>query len=235
MLALGLVALLAAPAFGQESPTPPSSPSPSPSPSPTAAAPAPAPAPDPQPETRERRQRPPSRKRDRRRRAERRPEARAEHRLERRRERRRQARRQCAPFSHTQVYTSWGPALSYGEAVTVVYSAERCTKPDGTTVVVTSEGTASVYQGTGGLGLGEQIDRRPFRLTGRWDRPTNEAGWPLAWWGCGVKLAEYRWEIPGVYVFDVRARWGAWSLDVSSLAIGPQSQPRDFHWSYSAC
>jgi hypothetical protein len=140
---------------------------------------------------------------------------------------------QCAPFGHTQTYLSWGPALAYHEPVTVVYSAERCTQRQGTLVNVTTLGSATVYQGI--LAKGEPIDQRPFRLTGSWDRPSNEAGWPLAWWGCGVKQARYVWEIPGVYRFDVGARWGLWSLTVSTQPVDPLAEARTVHWSYNAC
>jgi hypothetical protein len=100
-------------------------------------------------------------------------------------------------------------------------------------VEVTTAGSATVYQGT--TMDGAAIDRRPFRLTGRWDRPANAAGWPLSLWACGVKLAQYRWEIPGVYTFEIGARWGVWSLVISTEILGAQSQARDFHWSYDAC
>jgi hypothetical protein len=98
---------------------------------------------------------------------------------------------------------------------------------------VTTAGSATVYQGA--TMDGAAIDRRPFRLTGRWDRPANAAGWPLSLWDCGVKLAQYRWEIPGVYTFEIGARWGVWSLVISTEILGAQSQARDFHWSYDAC
>jgi hypothetical protein len=140
---------------------------------------------------------------------------------------------QCAPFSHTQTYLTWGPALAYDEPVTVVYSAKRCTKPTGTMVEVTAQGSATVYQGT--LAQGEPIDQRPFLLTGSWDHPSNKAGWPLSWWGCGVKRAQYLWEIPGVYSFDVGARWGLWSLTVSTQPVVPLAEARTVHWSYNAC
>jgi hypothetical protein len=143
------------------------------------------------------------------------------------------ARRQCAPFGHTQTYLTWGPALAYDEPVTVVYSAERCTERQGTLVNVTTQGSATVYQGA--LAKGEPIDQRPFRLTGSWDRPSNEAGWPLAWWGCGVKQARYIWEIPGVYRFDVGARWGLWTLTVSTQPVKPLAEARTVHWTYNAC
>jgi hypothetical protein len=140
---------------------------------------------------------------------------------------------QCAPFGHTQTYLTWGPALAYDEPVTVVYSAERCTQRQGTGVNVTTQGSATVYQGI--LAEGEPIDQRPFVLTGSWDRPSNEAGWPLAWWRCGVKYARYVWEIPGVYRFDVGARWGLWSLTVSTQPVEPLAEARTVHWSYNAC
>jgi hypothetical protein len=210
---------------------PPPDPSPSPSPS-SAPEPAPAPAPTAQPErsapqlsTPEPKPRPKPSRRERRR-----PERKKRRRADRKPQ---QARRRCAPFSHTQTYLTWGPALAYDEPVTVVYSARRCTNPSGTMVEVTTQGSATVYQGI--LAQGEAIDRRPFRLTGSWNRPSNEAGWPLAWWGCGVKHARYLWEIPGVYTFDVGARWGLWTLTVSTQPVEPLAEARTVHWTYNAC
>jgi hypothetical protein len=229
VLAACLGVVLASPAMAQESPTPPPpspqpSPSPSPSPAPTVVSPPPDAA-----ETLDRDRRKPRRRPSRKRRREQRRTS------EQRRDRRREVRvrPRCEPFSHTQTYLTWGPAVAYGEPVTVVYAAERCTRPRGTSVEVSSEGSATVYRGS--AVAGEPIDRRPFILTGTWDRPTNAAGWPLAWWGCGVKQARYRWEIPGVYLFDVGARWGVWSLTVSTLPRAPQGEARDFHWSYNGC
>jgi hypothetical protein len=232
VLVVVALTVLASPVLAQETPTP--TPSPSPDPTPTSS-PAAAPSPSqPAPATI---QQPASSTQPERRRSSRprkRKPARPRFRAERRGDRRQvQIKRGCAPFSHTQTYLTWGPAWAYGTPVTVDYSAERCTKPRGTLVEVTTAGSATVYQGT--TMDGAAIDRRPFRLTGRWDRPANAAGWPLSLWGCGVKLAQYRWEIPGVYTFEIGARWGVWSLTVSTEILGPQSQARDFHWSYNAC
>jgi hypothetical protein len=257
VLVVVLLAVLASPVLAQETPTPSPSPEPTPKPTPEAtASPSPEATASPSPEAttsptpeataspsqtapttveqpassqqpdQQDRRRPP--------RPRRRKPARHGFRAERRGDRSKvQLKRSCAPFSHTQTYLTWGPAWAYGTPVTVDYSAERCTKPRGTLVEVTTAGSATVYQGT--TMDGAAIDRRPFRLTGRWDRPANAAGWPLSLWGCGVKLAQYRWEIPGVYTFEIGARWGVWSLTVSTEILGPQSQARDFHWSYDAC
>lgn len=150
-------------------------------------------------------------------------------------DRRRQTRIEqgCSEFSHTQTYLTWGPALAYSEPVTVVYQGERCTSGEAARAHVTVDGTATVYRGP--LVQGEPIDSRPFLLSGTWDRPSNEVGWPLAWWGCGVKDAAYRWEIPGVYVFDVAARWGLWTLTVSTQPVAPLGEARTVHWSYNGC
>jgi hypothetical protein len=117
--------------------------------------------------------------------------------------------------------------------VTVVYEGDRCTRGKGLLALVTVEGRATIYRGA--LVQGEPLDRRPFQLSGSWDRPTNEIGWPLAWWGCRVKHARYRWEIPGVYVFDVGARWGLWTLTVSTQSVTPMGQARVVHWSHNGC
>jgi hypothetical protein len=196
----------------------PSTPAPEPTREPTARAPRPEPA---RPRSPRRERRPKERR------------ERGERRRANQKAQRDRARRRCAPFGHTQTYLTWGPALAYDEPVTIVYSAERCTKPKGTMVEVTTEGSATVYQGI--LAQGEPIDRRPFRLTGSWDHPSNEAGWPLSWWGCGVKHARYLWQIPGVYMFDVGARWGVWSLTVATQPVEPLAQARTVHWSYNAC
>jgi hypothetical protein len=223
-VAVGTSLLLTTPAVAQESPAPPPEPSPSPSPAPPTE-----PLPAQQP-TAERSAPQLSKPR---------PKPRSERRRRERKERRRTDRkaqrdkRQCAPFSHTQTYLTWGPALAYDQPVTVVYSAQRCTKRQGSLVNVTTQGSATVYQGI--LAQGQPIDRRPFRLTGSWDHPSNASGWPLSWWGCGVKHARYLWEIPGVYSFDVGARWGLWSLTVSTQPVQPPAEPRTVHWSYNAC
>ncbi|MGH2737595.1 MAG: hypothetical protein ACRDHH_02175 [Actinomycetota bacterium] len=135
----------------------------------------------------------------------------------------------CQPFSHTQTYISWGPALAYEEPVTVVYEASHCTKPVGTAVEISMQGTAKVYQGA--LVEGTPIDSRPFTVTGMWDRPEDPSGWPPTWWTCEVKQARYNWDIAGVYTVAVSARWGVWSLEVTSLSTAP----RTFRWTYNAC
>jgi hypothetical protein len=241
LLLAGIALLLATPATAQESPTPPpsptSDPSPDPSPGPTpttattaSAVPA---APDSQAApNRSAQVRPEPRKQTERKRRERR----RVHRVpERRMVKRRETRidRGCSTFTHTQTYLTWGPALAYSEPVTVAYQGDRCTRGKAVRAEVTVNGTATVYQGA--LVEGEPIDVRPFRLSGAWERPSNEVGWPLAWWGCGVKNAAYRWEIPGVYVFDVVARWGVWTLTVSTQPVTPWGESRTVHWSYNGC
>lgn len=223
-VAVALAALLALPAGAQEAPEP--TPTPSPTPSPTAPpSPAPpSPAPSPSGQTIE-----PSSS----------PE-RAPKRVKRRRPRRQRrratwkagpvrAKQGCQPFSHTQTYVTWGPALAYQEPVTVVYGASQCTKPSGSAVELSMQGTAKVYRGT--VAQGTPIDTRPFTVIGLWDRPENPSGWPPTWWSCDVKLARYSWEIGGVYTFAVSARWGVWSLEVTSG--GPAA--RTVRWTHNAC
>ncbi len=123
----------------------------------------------------------------------------------------------------------WGPALAYEDPVTVVYEASHCTKPVGTTVEISMQGTAKVYQGS--VVEGTPIDSRPFTVTGMWDRPEDPSGWPPKWWTCEVKQARYNWDIAGVYTFAVSARWGVWSLEVTSLGTAA----RTFRWTYNAC
>ena len=228
LLAAVLSLLLAGPALAQEASPPPPPPTPSPSPPPPEPSPSPPAASRGEATEHERNEgRKPDRQKASRRRATK----------QRRRERRPRpeslVKRGCASFSHTQTYLTWGPALAYSEPVTVVYGGDRCTRGAGTTAEVTVNGSATVYQGA--LAQGEPIDSRPFRLTGTWDRPTNQVGWPLAWWGCAVKNAQYRWEIPGVYIFDVAARWGVWTLNVSTQPVSPLGEARTVHWSYNGC
>jgi len=135
----------------------------------------------------------------------------------------------CAPFGHTQTYAGWGPAAAYGETVTVVYEAGRCSTPDGSALDVSVEGTAKVFQGE--TQSGALLDTRPFLVTGTWRQPKNAEAWPPSWWGCAVPYASYTWEIPGVYTFQVSARNGLWSLDVSSQGVGSQA----VSWTHDGC
>ena len=231
-LAVALAGFLALPAGAQESPepTPSSSPTPSPSPSPS-----PTPTPDPspsaapaplgsaetvRPSTTERPDRP-KRKKPRRQRKLRWHARQTSEPL--------RAKRGCQPFGHMQTYMTWGPAVAYGEPVTVVYEATQCTKPSGTAAELSMQGTATMYRGT--QAEGSPIDTRPFTVTGLWDRPKNPAGWPPTWWACDVKLARYSWDIAGVYTFEVTARWGVWSLEIATLGAAPST----FHWTHNAC
>jgi hypothetical protein len=223
ILACVLTGLLALPADAQEFPEP--TPSPTSSTSPT---PSPSPAPVPSPQAVQEPSAGPDRTPDRKRRK----------RPRRQRRQRRHVRRGpaplrakagCQPFSHTQTYSTWGPALAYDEPVTIVYEASHCTKPAGSAVDVSMQGTATVYPGI--LAQGTPIESRPFTVTGLWDRPGNLAGWPPSWWSCEVKLARYTWDIAGVYTFEVTARWGVWSLDVTSMGTAA----RTVHWTHNAC
>jgi hypothetical protein len=135
----------------------------------------------------------------------------------------------CAPFAFTQTYGAWGPALAYGETVTVAYEASRCTRRSGTAAELTLKGSAAVYRG--GVAEGKPIEVRPFSATGMWDRPTNPSGWPPEWWACDVKNARYTWVIDGIYSFRVVARWGVWTLSVDTQG----AEQRAVHWSYNGC
>jgi hypothetical protein len=133
----------------------------------------------------------------------------------------------CSPFGHTQTYLGWGPAAAYGETVTVVYEADRCSTPDGSALDVAVEGTAKVFQAESGA----LLDTRPFLVAGTWRQPSNDEAWPPSWWTCSVAYANYTWQIPGIYTFHVSARDGRWALDVNT--DGPT--PRAVTWAYDAC
>lgn len=135
----------------------------------------------------------------------------------------------CAPLAHTQTYSSWGPAVSYGRTVTVVYEASRCSTPDGSALDVAAEGTAAIHDGADASGA--LLDTRPFLVSGTWREPRNAAAWPPTWWDCSVPYARYTWQIPGVYTFQVSARDGVWSLDVSSEGVGSH----DVSWTHDGC
>jgi hypothetical protein len=124
----------------------------------------------------------------------------------------------CGPFSWTQTYEAW----SYGTTVTVVYDASRCVRRSGRRALDLSvEGSATVHSGADALG--EPIDSRPFTVPGSWVDPTNPDGWLPDWWQCSVKQAQYTWEIPSVYTFDVAARWGVWTLKVTTAGPEPNT------------
>ncbi len=135
----------------------------------------------------------------------------------------------CAPFTHTQTYSGWGPAVSYGTTVTVLYEAGRCSTPDGSALDLSVEGTAKVFEGESSAGA--LLDTRPFLVTGTWRDPRNAEAWPPSWWGCAVPYARYTWEIPGLYTFQVSARDGVWDLDVTSQGAGTQS----VSWTHDGC
>lgn len=135
----------------------------------------------------------------------------------------------CAPFTHTQTYSGWGPAVAYGTTVTVLYEAGRCSTPDGSALDLSVEGTATVFEGDPSAGV--PIDTRPFLVTGTWREPRNAEAWPPSWWGCRVPYASYTWEIPGVYTFQVSARDGVWDLDVSSQGAATQT----VSWTHDGC
>ena len=135
----------------------------------------------------------------------------------------------CGPFDFVQTYSTWGPALSYGRPVTVTYSAMRCSTPRGAALDLSVEGIAAIHEApTAG---GALIEEKPFSVIGTWTRPGNDSGWPPDWWQCGVRRADYVWQIADIYTFHVAALDGAWSLEV--LTQGPA--PKTVTWSYDAC
>ncbi len=135
----------------------------------------------------------------------------------------------CDEFRHVQTYRSWGPARHFDRMVTVEYQATRCAAPVETAVDLNMEGTATIHEGdsTSGRVLGT----RPFVVLGTSEHPANPMGWPPNWWQCGVSFAQYRWEIGGVYSFEVSATDGTWTLvvDVADTPAG------DVTWTYDAC
>jgi hypothetical protein len=111
----------------------------------------------------------------------------------------------------------------------VVYAASRCSTPDGLALDVAAEGTAQIFEGTDTGGT--LLDSKPFVVSGRWKEPRNAAAWPPTWWDCSVAYANYTWQIPGVYTFQVSARDGLWSLNVSSQGVASQ----DVSWTHDGC
>jgi hypothetical protein len=139
------------------------------------------------------------------------------------------AEQHCDEFRHVQTYRNWGPARHFDQMVTVDYRAARCAAPAGTAVDLAMDGTATIHEGDSASG--RVLGTRPFTVLGTWEQPTNPMGWPPDWWQCGVPFAEYRWEIIGVYSFEVSAADGSWTLvvDVADTPAG------DVHWSFDAC
>jgi hypothetical protein len=132
----------------------------------------------------------------------------------------------CGDFSLTQTYRNWGPADSYGRPVTVSYQATRCSRLRPHAVDLSIKGVAVVYRGTSATG--SPLDEQQFVATGHWANPSNRAGWPPDWWQCGVRSAEFSWQIVGVYTFAVTVERGVWNLDV-------QAGNESVDWAYDAC
>lgn len=135
----------------------------------------------------------------------------------------------CDTLELTQTYDGWGPAGFYRRPVTVHYQASGCSITRGSTLNLLRQGTATVYPGTSASG--DPIDQRPFLVQGLWVRPASAAGWPLAWWGCHVTLADYSWKISGVYTFRVKARGGEWKLRVANFG----ALPNVVRWQHDGC
>jgi hypothetical protein len=134
-----------------------------------------------------------------------------------------------AEFYWLQTYNGWGPALYYGETVTVVHEGtNRWHFKDGR-FQLKIHGTATVY--AGGSATGSPIDVRPFENEEMWYEPDNTWGWPVSWWSCGVKRLYYRWSIPGVYDYVVTAKDGYWTLDITVHT----SPPTRSHSGWDAC
>lgn len=128
----------------------------------------------------------------------------------------------CDGIARVQTYQGWGPALHYGQTVTVAFNVAECSAQlDGDIFTFSLDGTASVFAGDA---AGDALEVRSFVAEGSWSDPEG-AGWPPSWWSC-VEQASLRWEIPGVYSFVVSATGGSWTLDVS---------PGNVHWTHAAC
>lgn len=133
----------------------------------------------------------------------------------------------CSAFARTQTYRGWGPALHYGETVTVSYSASECSGglvDDRFTYSLS--GTATVYAGTE-VG-GTPLDVSEFVSEGSFRDPDG-SGWPPSWWSCDVRSAAIGWTMPGVYSFVAGATNGAWTLEVTVPGADT------VRWTHSAC
>jgi hypothetical protein len=129
----------------------------------------------------------------------------------------------CDGISRVQTYRGWGPALHYGETVTVAFSDGDCSAQlGGDTFSISLDGSATLFAAQSAAG--EPLEVRSFVAEGSWSDP-NGAGWPPPWWSC-VDQASLRWEIPGVYTFLVSASGGTWTLNVS---------PGNVRWTHAAC
>jgi len=131
-----------------------------------------------------------------------------------------------APFTWVQTYTGWGPALYYGEQVTVNYTGTNRWKFKDGRFNLMIEGTSEIYRGDSILG--ELIEVRPFHNTEVWCEPENTWGWPVSWWSCGVEQLRYRWIIPGVYSYEVTAKDGFWTYEIKVFTSPPTVEYNEF-------
>jgi hypothetical protein len=111
---------------------------------------------------------------------------------------------------YPEAFFYWGPAIYYEQVVTIVYEGTNKNDfKDGhfNLVIV---GTATVYAGIGTSG--EVLDKRPFKNIETWYEPDNTWGWPVSYYSSGVKHLKYKWEIAGVYSFDIICQDGYWTI-----------------------
>lgn len=114
-------------------------------------------------------------------------------------------------FYWVQTYVGWGPATYYGQTVTVVYEGDNRWKwnPKNHHFNLRIQGTATVYAGT--TIAGNPIYIQPFINIENWIDGGNTWGWPGRWYDCEVQVANYYWNIPGVYHYYVTKHGNTWS------------------------
>jgi len=114
-------------------------------------------------------------------------------------------------FHWVQTYDGWGPALYYGETVTIEYYAvnrwhvEMKDNGDGTWTVnqeLTQDGIAYIYDAEGNL-----IDKRRFRVTEiTLGVVSNKQDWYYILDFDYVKEWQYHWIVTGVYHFKAEGQ-----------------------------
>ena len=138
----------------------------------------------------------------------------------------------CAPFTHTQTYAAWGPAVCVRRpgdrglrGIPVLDprrlgARHRCRgNRQVSSRAPTAEGTLLEH---------EAVHRHRARGESR----RNAEAWPPTWWDCSVPYASYTWQIPGVYTLPglgpVTASGASTS---SSQGVGAQ----DVSWTHDGC
>ena len=120
-----------------------------------------------------------------------------------------------AEFDYWQTYSGWGPALAYGQEVTINYVAMNTwvlnmkDNGDGTWTIrqeLTQKGFAYVYDTSGTLN-----DTKNFRVV---EVAHGTVDYSATWYHlydiAYVEKHEYHWIIPGVYHYHVAIKDG-WS------------------------